>query len=88
MEVERGIFYTALKIKNSLCIQTHLSTPSDGMGVKLPKLDVPLFDENLLNCKSFWGQYKISVHNCQNLSDSEDLNYLQLALRDGSAKRP
>ena len=63
------------------------STPSDSKGVKLPKLDVPTFDGNILNWKCFWEQFCISVHNRPSLSDSEKLVYLQHALKDGSAKR-
>ena len=60
--------------------------PLDGKGVKLPKLDVPTFDGNILNWRSFWEQFRISVHDCSNLSDSEKLVYLQHSLKNGSAK--
>ena len=55
--------------------------------MKLPKLDVPTFDGNILNWKSFWKQFCVSVHNRTNLSDSEKLVYLQHALKGGSAKQ-
>ena len=63
------------------------SSPTDGQGVKLPKLDVPTFDGNILNWKTFWEQFRVSVHSCDNLSDSEKLVYLQQALKGGSAKQ-
>ena len=59
---------------------------SDSKGVKLPKLDVLTFDGNILNWCSFWEQFRVSVHNCSTLSDSEKLVYLQHLLKDGSAK--
>ena len=63
------------------------STPSsDGKGVKLPKLDVPKFDGEILNWRSFWEQFCISVHDRTNLSDAEKLVYLQQSLKGGSAK--
>ena len=59
---------------------------SDGKGVKLPKLDVPTFDGNILNWRSFWEQFRVSVHDRSTLSDSEKLVYLQHSLKYGSAK--
>jgi hypothetical protein len=61
------------------------STP-DGSGVKLPKLDVPTFDGNVIHWKQFWDQFSVSVHDRTNLSNAEKIVYLQHALKDGSAK--
>ena len=58
----------------------------DGKGVKLPKYEVPTFDGNLLNWRSFWEQFCVSVHDCPTLSDPEKFVYLQQALKNGSAK--
>ena len=60
--------------------------PSNGKGVKLPKLEVPKFDGNIIHWKSFWEQFYISVHDQTNLSDPEKLVYLQHSLKDDSAK--
>ena len=59
MEVEKGIFDSSL-ISRSLHVQTHLSS-FRRQGSELPKLDVPMFEGSLLNRKSFWEQFKISV---------------------------
>ena len=63
-------------------------TPASGdpKGVKLPKLDVPVFNGNILNWRNFWEQFSVSVHDRPSLSDSEKLVYLQQALKGGSAK--
>ena len=72
--LEKEIFECSLKIKKLLYESDFppdsLGTSSDGKGVKLPKLDVPTFDGNILNWQSFWEL------NCSNLSDSEKLVYL------------
>jgi len=34
----------------------------EGNGVKLPKLDVPTFDGDILNWRQFWEQFSVSVH--------------------------
>ena len=55
-------------------------------GVKLPKLDVPVFDGNIVNWIPFWEQFRISVHDRGKLSDPEKLAYLKHALKDGRVK--
>ena len=55
-------------------------------GVKLPKLDVTTFDGNILNWKTFWEQFCISVHSSFDISDSEKLVYLQHSLKESHAK--
>ena len=91
--LEKRFFDCSLQIKQLLRPHAHAHEPtpgpthSDSKGVKLPKLDVPTFDGNILNWKCFWEQFCISVHDRSSLSDSEKLVYLQHALKDGSAKR-
>ena len=61
---------------------SHSSTTSipphpETKGVKLPKLDVPIFNGNILNWTTFWEQFCISVHDYScNLSDAEKFVYL------------
>ena len=54
-------------------------------GVKLPKIEVPMFDGNILSWRRFWEQFSVSVHERSSLSCSEKLVYLQHALKNGSA---
>ncbi len=61
-------------------------TVSDTTGVRLPKLDVPTFDGNIIHWTQFWEQFTISVHNRTNLSNAEKIIYLQHTLKDGSAR--
>ena len=78
---------TIKKLLSSASGASEASTPpSNSKGVKLPKLDVPTFDGNILNWRSFWEQFSISVHDLAHLSDSEKLVYLQQSLKGGSAK--
>ena len=87
--VEKAVFDCALEVKKLLQSRTLPSSKSasDSTGVKLPKLDVPIFDGNILNWKTFWEQFKVSVHDRTNISDAEKLVYLQHALKEGTAKR-
>ena len=45
-----------------------------------------IFNSNILNWKTFWEQFKVSIHDRANISDTEKLVYLQHALREGTAK--
>ena len=50
------------------------------------KLEVPIFDGNILHLKQFWEQFHLSVHGTSALTDAEKLVYLHQALKDDSAK--
>lgn len=82
--IEKRIFDTSLQVRKLL-----QPTPgaTSGKGIKLPKLEVPTFDGNILNWQSFWEMFCVSIHNRPELSDSEKLIYLQTAVKDGQAKR-
>ena len=87
--LEKKVFDCSLQIKKLLHHPSEApsSTTTDGKGVKLPKLEVPTFDGNILNWRSFWDQFCVSVHDRSTLSDSEKLVYLQHSLKNGSAKK-
>lgn len=89
--LSKDVFNHSLKLKRmisalkSAVTPTSSSTP-DSKGVKLPKIDVPVFNGNILNWKSFWEQFFVAVHNRTDISDSEKLVYLRHSVKDGSAK--
>ena len=87
--VEQTVFDRTLDVKKSLLAHSSPApTPSsDAKGVRLPKIDVPTFDGNLLHWNTFWEQFEVSVHSKSGLSDTEKLVYLQHALKGGSAKQ-
>ena len=85
--LDKALFDYSLSIKKSLRPLLHDLPPTDSKGVKLPKLDVPTFDGSILNWKSSWEQFCVSMHRRTNLSDSEKLDYLQHALKGGSVKQ-
>ena len=89
--VESAIFECSLAIKKQL----HSNREEDGSpttsstnssGVRLPKLEVPTFDGDVLNWKNFWQQFQISVHDRSNLTNTEKLVYLQNSLKGGTAR--
>lgn len=52
---------------------------------KLPKLEVPTFDGDVLHWRQFWEQFDVSIHRRSRLTNAEKLVYLQQAVKGGSA---
>ena len=89
--LERQLSTTFHKIKSLLVLvvpSTDAPTPAttDSTGVKLPKLDVPTFDGNIIHWKQFWDGFTVAVHSKTSLSNAEKTGYLQHAIKDGSAR--
>ena len=55
--VEEALFDCSLSIKKALRSQDKDHPTADGKGVKLPKLEVPTFDGDILGWKTFWEQF-------------------------------
>ena len=86
--LDKGMFDATLKIKKLLCpSKDGASVPHDTThGVKLPKLDVPTFNGDILKWITFWEQFTVSVHDRPHLSKAEKLAYLRHSLKDCAAK--
>ncbi len=82
----KKIFDCGHNIKKLLDTSEHRIPIRESRGVRLPKLEVPTFDGNVINWSTFWEQFSVSVHSHDSISDPEKLVYLQHALKDGSAK--
>ena len=55
-------------------------------GLKIPKLEAPTFDGDILNWTKFWEQFSISIDKHSRLTNAEKFVYLQHSLKGGSAK--
>ncbi|XP_071176443.1 uncharacterized protein [Mytilus edulis] len=51
---------------------------------KLPKLNLPTFDGNVLEWQSFWDSFDSAIHNNNTLTDVQKFNYLK-SLLEGEA---
>ena len=85
-KLKKSIFSKSSKIRQLLLNQSK-ATSTHNTGVKLPKLDVPLFNGDITCWIAFWEQFSVSVHGRKELSNVEKLAYLKNAIKDGSAKR-
>ena len=55
--------------------------------VKLPKIDVPTFNGNILHWNTFWEQFEVSILSKTYLTNVEKLAYLRHALKGGPANQ-
>ena len=53
--------------------------------IKLPKLELQKFDENILKWQEFWDSFEASIHRNTNLQPVDKFNYLTAELEDASA---
>ena len=73
---------SAKRMLANLSTTPTVSTP----GVKLPKIDTPRFDGNVLNWRSFWEQFNVAIHGRKTLSNTEKMAYLKNAIKDSPVK--
>ena len=86
--LEDLIFRLSLRLRRLATCDSDVSKSTKlHEGVKLPTLEVPKFDGDIICWKMFWEQFNISVHTRANLSNAEKLVYLQHSVKDGSAKK-
>ena len=57
------------------------STSKINSGIKLPKLDFPCFTGDVLKFMTYWGQFKCTVHENQELSEVKKFTYLRSTLK-------
>ena len=89
-ELAERLFDASLNIKGLLYHRREVPiseesshTVPSSHGIRLPKLDVPTFDGDILNWRE---QFCIVIHDRTQISDAEKLAYLRHALKDGTAK--
>jgi hypothetical protein len=84
--LEKVQFSCSLKTKkllSSLSVGSTAAPVADGKGVRLPKIDVPTFDGDVLNWRQFWEQFSVSIHERKTLSNAEKFQH---AVKGGSAR--
>ena len=90
--IDQTIFRCSVTIRKRLHALTDTTTREALVtmprtpGAKLPKLEVSTFDGDLLKWKSFWDQFRVSIHDRTDLTNAEKMVYLQNALKDNMAR--
>ena len=83
IEHESKLIFSKFSRVRQLLLDQSKTTPTRSTGVRLPKLDIALYNGDITCWIAFWEQFSISVHDCK---DIEKLAYLRNAVKDGSAK--
>ena len=87
LETDKLMFKVGLRKKRLFHAQLPEGSPSvTDEPIKLPEIEVLIFDENFQNWQEFWEQFNVSVHQWKQLSNTAKLAYLKHALKDGPAK--
>ncbi len=88
--LERDVFAYSLRLKRlSRALVSAPPAPKttpESRAVKLPKIDIPTFNGNILSWMTFWEQYSIAIHGRSDISDAQKLVYLRHSVKEGSAK--
>ena len=88
--LDKEIFDLSLIIKQLLYnpeVSAETTLPAhEAKRDRLPKLDVPTFNGELLHWQTFWERFCITIHERSDISATEKLVYLRHAIKDGIAK--
>lgn len=63
-----------------------VAPPPEKHNVKLPRIEVPSFNGEMLEWQTFWEQFSIAIHDRKDISNTQKLVYLRQSLKDGTAK--
>lgn len=74
-EIEERFFADSLEIKRlmQLPMPIPIDPPNDRKEIKLPKLDIPTFNGDILFWKAFWEQFNIVALSGSDISDAKKL---------------
>ncbi len=58
-------------------VRSTTTCASGSSSIRIPKVDLPIFDGDVLKWKSFWAYFKCSIHDNASLIGVQKLTYLQ-----------
>lgn len=76
LKVRKGKF-----IQAKVLMKYNYSNLIPSQTVRLPKLEVPSFNGDILKWKEFWESSKSSIHNNPSLSNTDNFNYEYLTFK-------
>ena len=71
-------------ILNSLSISNRTSSVSQDAKVKLPKLELPKFDGDIINWRGSWDQFQVAIHENETIAEIDKLTYLKSFLSNSA----
>ncbi len=81
---DKTIFDLSVKVKKLLynpgsTMESLTPTIRESHGGKLPRIDIALFNGDLLDWQTFWEQFDLTVHSRRDVPNAEKLAYLRHA---------
>ena len=87
VDLDKVLFKLSLQIKRLLSDKVSTaSSISSASGVKLPRINVPTIDGNIVNWVIFWEQFEAAIHGKRQLSNTDKFTYLRHTLNDGTVR--
>ena len=71
-------------ILNSLSISNTIPSVSQDAKVKLPKLELPNFDGDIINWRGFWDQFQVAIHENKTIAEIDKFTYLKSFLSNSA----
>ncbi|XP_063436092.1 uncharacterized protein LOC134717532 [Mytilus trossulus] len=71
---------------NGMQYRSSMSATNSSIYHKLPKLNLPYFNGNLLKWQPFWDAYQSTIHDNQTLTDVQKFTYLQYQIQGIAAQ--
>ncbi|KAG1663588.1 THAP domain-containing protein 1 [Nymphon striatum] len=74
---EKTVAGNQVQIENNVNVREVIN---QNTSVRLPKLEIPIFDGSILKWKEFWDIFAVTIHQNSRLSDIEKFTYLKSKL--------
>ena len=69
---------------NSLCTSNRTASVLQDAKFKLPKLELPKFDGDIINCREFWDQFQVAIHENETIAEIDKFTYLKSFLSNSA----
>ena len=69
---------------SSLSISNRTPSVSQEAKVKLPKLELPKFDGDIINWRGFWDQFQVAIHENETIAEIDKFTYLKSFLSNSA----
>ena len=86
MRIKESLSDLSLRLKRLQFDQASSVTLTVISGVKLPRLEIPTFDKNIMNWGAFWERFDALIHSKKQVDVMEKLTYLRQAIKDCSPR--
>ena len=69
---------------NSSIISNRTHSVSQDAKAKIPKLEPPKFDDDIINWRRFWDHFQVAIHENETIREIDKFTYLKSFLSDSA----